>query len=1155
MPCALEVIDSRVQSTSHIQCNRSLDQNIGSHFSKGYLICKPVSVHPRNGDTALTIVPLGHDSDWKSAPFFSDNQEVNKVISLTSGDLGTEGLELLSAQPRLPYCLGQLNERNMHDQDDSSKPVSIGNPCGGSNLSQSRQRKTICNSSVAVPPCHVVAKKFSQPVTTILRSDSDILHDDEKPPKRSYRKKGNKKRKHHGRTTRKKLNLASGITFDENTYGVSPVEVLPTNLLVDKFSEITSSASLLVKKAHLGGENNNNYVECGTMLNLCTLGTDEMDGSECAGSSNDAARARLSCTCVPYLNDESNTTDSSEFDGSTFTERGSGEESKSYQKLPCACVYNPDHATIDSFSSKWSNDNSGNYSVHVGASLTMKDENSHDHSQLVASTGLNGARKCQLIRSHLSATHAEDTNNPLESRSCSSKDVTDSCSHTERVQCSSEACSSKASLQISSLTRNRKSRRTPSYSDLTVSNRVTSANRHKNNGKDSFAVWQKVERNDKIISKAGHSSNLPIQEKSAHENSNKGVYDDRTRNRAKHNHNRKACKQESPNGTVELESTKEEQDALDSCQTFSGPIYKKQAPFLRQQRSSSSKQGSQLSRNYYTPRNSIPKVPKDSLQQEELPVLQLVHTNDIGDRSTSIFCSAGEVVLTGDCSNCPTEGNESSQSGIDVAPSVSCNLVPDLTLQAASDDSHISDPYSLCPQDKGVYTSWSSNNSCTDPCAAEIEEVRCVKLTTEGNSQESCKWYSAAGHLSQKWVPVGKKEASSVIHLDISEASVVEGIVSANDISDSVGPVSANGEDSKLASEMTPKLNSSEHVDLRSQAYNVIETGYSKIKEAISCVYTAQQRAEDIQLRIGRPLADFEHFVNSASPVLHCNPCPAGCKSYLQKCVEDGLCFHQTPYITLRSVWQWYEEPGCYGLEVKAQDFRRSKGLWNSHCQFTTYFVPYLSAVQLFRQTKRTNGGSIVKETMDRDMPCETSPYENLPPIFAKLLPQQSNPTNRSSTLHTEDDEQLKSGELIFEFFESEQPYSRRQLFDKYCVAWYPIYRIPDGKLQAAFLTYHSLGHWIRRSSSADEAVVLPVIGLQSYNDKAERWFEMRKSDSEGGEPAELQYSEASEVLKERVRALNEAAAGMSRAKVVKNGPIMSRNRHPDYEFFLSRYR
>jgi len=80
----------------------------------------------------------------------------------------------------------------------------------------------------------------------------------------------------------------------------------------------------------------------------------------------------------------------------------------------------------------------------------------------------------------------------------------------------------------------------------------------------------------------------------------------------------------------------------------------------------------------------------------------------------------------------------------------------------------------------------------------------------------------------------------------------------------------------------------------------------------------------------------------------------------------------------------------------------------------------------------------------------------------------------------------------------------------RYCVAWYPIYRIPDGKLQAAFLTYHSLGHWIGQSSSADEAVILPVIGLQSYNDKVKdqhilwymvidwkwfAWFEVSKLD------------------------------------------------------------
>ncbi|WVZ78351.1 hypothetical protein U9M48_026080 [Paspalum notatum var. saurae] len=1172
MPCALEVIDTRLQSTSHIRCNRSFDRNICSHFSKDHLIRIPVYLRPDNRDTALTALPLGHNSDWKPAPFLAGIQEVNKVIPLTSGD---PGIERQSAQPRILCCLGQPNEGNMHDQADSAEPVSNGNPHGGSTLIQSRQKKTVCNSLTACPPCHVVAKKLSRPVTTTHLSDSDILHDDDKPSKWNPRRKGNKKGKQYKRVAHRKLNLTSENTFEDNTYGVSPVEVHPTSLPVDILSETTSSACSLVKEAHMGksdGEKNNAYADCVAMMNSSTLGTDEVDGSDCACSSNSVAGGRLSYSFGPCLNGEPHTTDSSEFDGSTFTEHGLGEERNS-KKLPCACVYKPNCATTDYFFSRWNNDNNGNYNANVEATLSIKDENRHDHLQLGPSTGSNNVRtECQLLESHLSYTHAEDTIGPLGSRSCSSKDITDSCIHTERVQCSSEACSSKPSLQISSRRRNGKSRKTPSYSDLTVSHRAAGANRHKNNGRDTSAVWQKVERNGKIISK-GHSGNSPVQDKGAREDNYKGVQEDPTK-WAKHNQNRKACRQDFPNGAVELDCTKEEEDAFSSCQTFSRPIYKKQAPFLCQQRSSSSKQASQSSKNYYAPRNDIHKVPKVYLHQEELPMSQLVQAKDTSDRSTSNSCSADEVV-TGVGSNCPNEKNESSQSGIEIAASVSCNLVPDLAAQGDSDDAHVSDPHSLCPENKGVSTSWSSRNLCTDPCAAETEEAWCVKLTTENNSQESCKWYSPAGQLSQKWVPVGKKETSNVIHLDFQEALVVEDSVPANDISYSVGPVSTNGEDSKLASEMTSKLNSLGHVGLEWRAHNGTETDYSRIKEAISYVYTAKQRVEDIHHRIGRPIADFEQFVYSASPVVHCNPCLAGCTSYLQKCVKDGLHLHQTPEITLSSVWQWYEEPGCYGLEVKAQDFHRSKDFSSSHHQFTSYFVPYLSAVQLFAQPKRSKGGSTDKEGI--------SPNLNPPPIFAKLLPQQSNSRNRSSTLCAEDQ---ANGKLIFEFFESEQPYCRRQLFDKvneliagvkqlngqisgdpkslelslhdlhpaswYCVAWYPIFRIPDGKFQAAFLTYHSLGHWTHRSSGADLGVVLPVVGLQSYNDKGERWFEMGEVDPcEDGGTAELRCSEASQALKQR---LNEAAAVMSRASVLKEEQT-SRNRHPDYEFFISRRR
>ena len=57
----------------------------------------------------------------------------------------------------------------------------------------------------------------------------------------------------------------------------------------------------------------------------------------------------------------------------------------------------------------------------------------------------------------------------------------------------------------------------------------------------------------------------------------------------------------------------------------------------------------------------------------------------------------------------------------------------------------------------------------------------------------------------------------------------------------------------------------------------------------------------------------------------------------------------------------------------------------------------------------------------------------------------------------------------------------------RYSVAWYPIYRIPEGNFRTAFLTYHSLGHLVHRSAkfdppSKDVCVVSPVVGLQTYN-------------------------------------------------------------------------
>ncbi|KAG8074528.1 hypothetical protein GUJ93_ZPchr0006g45398 [Zizania palustris] len=1001
MSCAPQVTARRSQTITHTH-------NSTSSFTKGQLTHRP-----ENRDSTFTTLPIGPESTWKLVPFLSEIQEVNKCF--TPGAASTESLDLLSPQPIILYLLEQPNEKNMLDQVDYCKPISSGSPQSGSALRQHRHRRKINKSLTTFPPCHVLANNSPMPVTDPVISDYDILHDDGKPPKRSPKKKGsNRKGKHCRRATCKRLNLPLEIHCEENIDAASPVEVLLTDLLADKLSETSSSGSSLVKEAnHLGKD----------------------------------VEKIFSSNGIPYLNDGSNSTDTSEFDGSTFTEHGCaylGEESNNYEKSLRPCVYNSNDAATGSSFHGLESDNSVNVSVNDEARLTIKDENRHDHFQHGASTDLNNVKKAlHLIGAHLSITRAEVSNDSFGNSSCCSKDVADSSSQTERC------------------------------------------------------------------------------------------------------------------------------------------MYKNQTPFI-----SSKHASSQSSRNYHAPKNGMSMVPKNHLQQKNgSSMMQLIYDKDSSVRTNSVSSDD-----TGVGSNSPTEGNGSSQSGVEKAALASRILDSCLSAQATSKEACTStieeDPRSSCPDSKAISTHSNSRSLCADPSTAEMEERCYVKLATENTPRECSKLYStsgkyfklysASGHISVKWVPVGKKDS---VHSDAPETCAVQASDLTNDIPisaniDVENVPEANNEANKLAAEISDKPKSPGELNLRWQACSETGTDFNKIRKAVCDAYSAQQRVEDVQVIIGRPLADFEQFISSASPALYCSTRPARRNLYSHEWIREGRCFHQTNDINLRRIWQWYEEPGCYGLEVKAQEHRRSKGLCDSHYQFTTYFVPYLSAVQLFGQAKRTGTGSVDKEAAGMDVTSKTSPCLSSLPILANLLPQQLHKRNSSAYLQTKDDEQFGRGELVFEFFESEQPFWRRQLFDKikeltsgvkpsncqisgdpmnlelnlrdlhpaswYCVAWYPIYRIPDGKLQAAFLTYHSLGHSVCVSEgAADSRVVLPVTGLQSYNDKGELWFEMGGS---GGE-------EAASALKERVRTLNEAAWVMSTANK------MRRNSHPDYDFFLSRNR
>lgn len=185
---------------------------------------------------------------------------------------------------------------------------------------------------------------------------------------------------------------------------------------------------------------------------------------------------------------------------------------------------------------------------------------------------------------------------------------------------------------------------------------------------------------------------------------------------------------------------------------------------------------------------------------------------------------------------------------------------------------------------------------------------------------------------------------------------------------------------------------------------------------AVNEAHGAQLAAEAIEMGKGYPVAEFEKFVRSASPVI----CPS---------VQGGqgapLCKHEIPNISLWNLWQWFEKHGNYGLQVKVEEHTTSR------LKFSAYFNPSLSAIQLFK-----DNGTL------------GSPTGNFPKRFSLLVPKprvenssslrKKNVVSdsRSSSDCSDADppvESKLSDELLFEYFEHEQPQSRKPFFEK-CV-------------------------------------------------------------------------------------------------------------------------
>ncbi|XP_021888412.1 uncharacterized protein LOC110807561 isoform X3 [Carica papaya] len=486
---------------------------------------------------------------------------------------------------------------------------------------------------------------------------------------------------------------------------------------------------------------------------------------------------------------------------------------------------------------------------------------------------------------------------------------------------------------------------------------------------------------------------------------------------------------------------------------------------------------------------------------------------------------------------------------------------------------------------------------------------------------ENSKQNHGSGSILQKWVPVVIKDPDLTMSIGSGSSSleISEDWSSGNSIEEKVDSTSQDLlssenigieefeklDEDESRNQKLRSLNSSmlkEHaaanwVPGESEKNSVLTADSDEIGRAVRDACRVQVASKAVGIETGSQIGEFEKFLHLSSPVvsnINLIPCTT-CVGY--QIGRKVLCRHERPNIPLGTLWQWYEEHGSYGLQVKAENYEDTKRLGRDLFEFSAYFVPYLSAVQLFKNFKhhsiKDKNGLSIHQTSEKKSDVDH------PPTYSAVVPKLHT-TDTSIPLHVnsacEESYSLSnkesssvptfsmawSGELelLFEYFESEKPWQRRPLYEKvqdlvrgnvpsectmygdpanlnsinihelhpgswYSVAWYPIYRIPDGNFSAAFLTYHSLGHLVPRSTKFKcqnmcVEIESPVVGLQSYNAQLKRAGVNQRAEREGLS------------LKERLRTLEKTASVMARAVVMK-GKQICRNRHPDFEFFVSR--
>ena len=205
------------------------------------------------------------------------------------------------------------------------------------------------------------------------------------------------------------------------------------------------------------------------------------------------------------------------------------------------------------------------------------------------------------------------------------------------------------------------------------------------------------------------------------------------------------------------------------------------------------------------------------------------------------------------------------------------------------------------------------------------------------------------------------------------------------------------------------------------------KTHLNEMLRVVNDAYKVQVAA-DVHLAAGYPITDLETFIYSATPVIGHAPCMRNSNCSWDQAGSSSVCQHDISNVSLMSIWEWYEEPGCYGLEVKALNDLSSKTSCGSSSEFFAYFVPYISAIQLFGWSRNNTDHSFSIQGKELLKSSNTASSLSSHPVHAKV----HNSYDESNACLSESSSVVEGhGELMFEYFETEQPSFRPPLFEK----------------------------------------------------------------------------------------------------------------------------